>query len=607
VGTEVLYLAAVVALGFAAQWIASRLHLPAILLLLAFGIGLGHLLPVFAGEGPEIASELLFAGVSLAVAVILFEGGLSLQLGEVRETGGAVIGLVTVGIGVTLVLSALAARYVLGFPPAVAALCGAILVVSGPTVIMPLLRQIRPARKIGSIVKWEGIINDPIGAILAVLIFSAIVSGRSEEPLWIALVPGVGYLLIGIAVGLAVGGVFIQLLKRYWIPDHLQNLALLTGVFAALLAANRMAPESGLVAVTVFGMVLANVRVVPIKHIVEFKENLRVLLISCLFIVLGSRLTLDDLLQPGWAGVAFAAILIVVIRPAAVMLSTIGQKVTLRERLFLSWMHPRGIVAAAVSSVFALELSHHQAMDAEILEAADAMVAVTFLTIAVTVAVYGLTAGLLARWLGIAESKPQGVLFAGAGPLVRQIADVLRNEGFRTLLVDTNHQNTIETRMAGLDTSWANVCSEYARDELNLGGIGRFLAMTPNEEVNALAVDGFAEVFGRAEVYQLANGEKDGKGGGRLVPHRPGRTLFSPQASYMYLNARLAAGAVIKKTTLGEEFGYVEFRVMYGETAIVMFVINPSGRLQVCTADTSPEPVAGQTLISLVEEADEAG
>ncbi len=600
-----IYLTGVVALGLAAQWLAWRMRLPAILLLLGFGFLFGLIGREATDPELLIGSELLFPVVSLAVAVILFEGGLSLRVSELRQTGRAVLGLVTLGIAVTWILTSAAAVFCLGFEPAMATLLGAILVVSGPTVIMPLLRQVRPNRRIGSIVKWEGIVNDPIGAVLAVVVLSSIRAGGDST----LAVPGVllapvVFLAVGAALGLVAAMLAVWLLKNYWIPTYLQSTALLAAVLVTFTASNLLLPESGLVAVTLFGIVLANQKSVTIRRVVEFKENLRVLLISCLFIVLASRLKLDALLAIGPGGLVFLAVLLLVVRPVAVFLSTFNTDLRPAERLFLAWIHPRGIVAAAVSSVFALELAHQSDLPPALLANAEQLAAVTFLVIVGSVTVYGLSAGPLARRLGIAERDPQGVLFAGASPLVREIAGVLQQEGLAVLLVDTNQHAVARARMAGLPTCWANICSEYAREEIDVGGLGRLLAMTPNSEVNTLAAREFVELFDRAEVYHLPLGEAKPERPERLAPQRAGRVLFGSDATFGYMSGRLVSGAVVKKTGLSEEFDYNDFVNLYGESALVLFVIDESGKLIVRTTESTTEPRPGQTLITLVEPVD---
>jgi len=421
------------------------------------------------------------------------------------------------------------------------------------------------------------------------------------------------FLGVGTIIGLAAGLLFLLLLRHYLIPDWLHNTALLAGVVIALVGANYVRAESGLVAVTVFGIVMANQNRVEVKHMIEFKENLRVLLISCLFIVLASRLRWDDIVSLGWGGVLFLVVLIAVIRPLAVAVSTLGSKLTWRERVFLAWLHPRGIVAAAVSSIFALELAahaQHANLDPAMVAEIERIVPVTFLVICGTVAVYGLTAGPLARWLRVAEANPQGVLFAGASKPAREMALAIREEGISVIMVDTNANNIAAARMNGLSTSLANISSQYVLEELDFSGIGRLIAITPNDEVNALAAREFADFFGRAETYQLpthaidTSREQTGSPQ-RMSPHRTGRLLFHRDASYQRLAERFRAGAVVKKTHLTDEFTYADFRKHYGESTLLLFTLTEQGRLRINTVSDPLSPQPGQTVLALVDERDE--
>ncbi|MEM8865562.1 MAG: cation:proton antiporter [Planctomycetota bacterium] len=600
-----LYLAAVLALGTSAQWIAWRLQLPAIVLLLGFGVALGQL----AGPPDEYIGDALLPMVSLAVGVILFEGGLSLKFSEVQGTGGVVARLVTVGLLVTWIGGTLAARLLMGFSWPIATLLGALLTVSGPTVILPLLRQVRPDRRVGSIIKWEGIVNDPIGAVLAALVFEAVRHVATHD---VALAGAGGVLagetlrnlaftlVIGLTLGGATAALVIGLLSRYLVPDYLQNPVILGLVIVVFAVSNYLSEESGLITVTVLGLLLANQDRVTVKHVVEFKENLRVLLISVLFIVLSSRVPFgwQQLGEIGWGGLAFLAAIILVIRPIAAGLATVGSDLRKNERLLLCWIHPRGIVAAAVASLLALEFEG-TAMQAE----ADRMVLAAFLVIVGTVAVYGLSLSRVAKALGLAGENPQGVLFAGASPMIREIATSLKTEGFDTLLVDTNPQNISAARMAGLPVCYASIGSNFVHEETDLGDIGRLVAMTPNDEVNSLAATEFAEQFGTANVYQFASPPAHERHE-RVPSHRRGRTLFADGVTHDALQLRFSAGAVIKKTTLTEDFKMDDFRNLY-PSALLLFVIPEKGQLTICSSDHKIEPKAGKKLIALVD-ADEA-
>lgn len=591
-----LGLAAIVILGVLAQWLAWRFHIPAILLLLVFGILAG---PASGVLDPDaIFGRLLFPLVTISVAVILFEGGLSLRLDDLRTVGAVIRNLVTVGVGVTWVLAAVAAHFAAGVDIPQAVLLGAILVVSGPTVIIPLLRNIKPVGRIGAIARWEGIINDPIGAVLAVLVFEALLMRGAEG--WTMALRGIfNAALFGGLIGLAGAAIIVVLLRRYLIPDYLHNAAALMIVVAAYVSSSAIQPESGLIAVTFMGIILANQRYVSVRNITEFKESLRVLIISSLFLILIARLSLEQLSLlnvPNWI---FVGLLIVVIRPAAVILSTLGSGIKRAERLFLIWMAPRGIVAAAVVSVFVLRLGEAGFTGTE------QLLSLTFLTIMGTVFFYGLTAPFMARRLKIASSDPQGVLFAGAQIWARQIAAALKEEGFQVALVDSNRDNIAAARNEGFKTYYDNVLSEELLYRIELDGIGRLMAMIPNDEVNSLAALHFLDAFGSSEVYQLPPSTAS-KVESKAPPprHLQGRYLFDRKSTYDYLESRFRSGAVVKRNSMTEEFDFERYKSKYGESAMPLFVITESKQLKIWTADDPREPEQGEKLISIVDETD---
>ena len=537
--------------------------------------------------------------ISLSVAVILFEGGLSLSIAEFSEIGSVVRNLITVGILATLLIGAGAAHLILKLDFPLAMLLGALLVVTGPTVIVPLLRHVRPVGQVSSIAKWEGIMNDPIGAMLSVLVFEAILAVGFRKATTLALTGFFKTVLLGGAIGVLGAIVMILLLKRYWIPDFLQNAVTLMMVASAFSVSNLLQMESGLLAVTVMGVVMANQKHATVKHIIEFKENLRILLIPSLFILLAARLQVSDLAQINFGSLAFLGVLMLIARPASVALSTLRSDLNWRERLFLSWLAPRGIVAAAVSSIFALRLVETGYPQAE------RLVPLTFLVIIGTVAIYGLTASPVARWLQVSHPNPQGVLIVGAHSWARDIASALQEEGYQVLLVDTDRTNISTARMAGLPTFYASILSEYVMDEIELGGIGRLIALTSNDEVNSLATLHFVDIFGRQEVYQFPPESEESERQEAVSQHLRGRTLFGKGIAYTYLCDRCASGAVIKTTSLTDEFDYGDFQAFYIEAVIPLFLIDPAGNLMVFATDNPLTPQPGQTLISLVDPVEE--
>jgi len=596
--TILISLAVIIVLGVLAQYLAWRFRLPTILLLLIFGILAG---PVTGWiDSDKIFGPILFPFVSLAVAVILFEGGLSLRLGEIRGRGGVLWSLVTVGVIVGWLISAGAGYWLLQLPLDMAVLLGAILVVTGPTVIIPLLRHVRPERRIGSLIKWEGIIIDPIGALLAVLVYEFIISAPGDQLITSAIINLIKTVLFGSLLGLTGALVIIKALKRYLLPELLQNSVVLMIVLAGFVSSNLIQNESGLFTVTVMGIILANQKTISIERIVHFKEDLRVLLISILFIVLSARLPGNYLQLVNLRSLGFLGCLIFLARPAAVALSTVGAPISWRERLFLAGMAPRGIVAAAVSSIFALRLMEKNYSGAE-----DLM-GLTFLVIIGTVTFYGISAYPLARVLSISQPHPQGCLILGAHERARKIARALQQENISVLLVDTNYSAVKASRMEGIPTLYGSVFSPRIMEEAETSAMGRFLALTSNVEVNALAAVHFKKVFGGKEVYQLP-GEPTSSGKEDPTPAElRGRFLFGDQMNYSYLYRRFQNGAIVKRTNLTEEFTFESLKSQYGESVVPLFLIDEDKQLQILTTDMELDPQPGCILISLVDPITEA-
>ena len=590
-------LAAIVLLGVGAQWAAWRLKLPAILILLLVGFLAGPV-PDWFGyqrliDPDNLFHDLLLPIVSMSVAVILFEGGLSLELRDITSAGHVIRNLVTVGACVTWAVGAVAAKFVVGLSWPLSILLGEILVVTGPTVIGPLLRYVKPTGRTGPILKWEGIVIDPIGAMLAVLVFEALPNENLQDMTSVVLMGSLKTILIGGAIGLA--GAFITMLslERFWLPDFLHNPGILMLVLAAFAFSNELQPESGLFAVTAMGIALANQRRVTVTHVVEFKENLTVLLVSSLFVILASRLSVEQIRAAGLRGAGFTLVMVLVARPLSVLVSTVGSDLNWRERAFLSWMAPRGIVAAAVASVFALRLLKAG------YEGADLLVPVAFSTIIGTVSIYGLTAGWLARRLGLSFPNT-GFLIAGANPLARAIGSALRSERQGLLLVDSNNEMVRAARLAGLPVVLASVLSRYIQERIDLSGIGRLMALTPNEEANSLAAVQFTRLFGRDQIYQLANDVHENGRKQKVDPHLSGRILFGSSMTFQHLESLLDGGATVKRTPITAEFTYAHFRELYGDNAIPLFLVDETGQVSPVTTDVSLDPKAGQALISLV-------
>ncbi|HEX9652902.1 MAG TPA: cation:proton antiporter [bacterium] len=585
-------LASIVLLGVGSQWLAWRLKLPSILFLLTFGFIAGPLTGFLHPD--ELLGHLLQPLVSVSVAIILFEGGMSLPIKELREIGQVVRNLITLGVLVTWVLVTAMAYWLLQLDFHISLLLGAILVVTGPTVIGPLLRHVRPVGRVANILKWEGITIDPVGALLAVLVFEAIIAGEFQKASVVVIFGILKTIVAGVAAGVLSAKLLIVLIKRYWVPDFLHEEITLTLMIGAFVFSNHFQGESGLFAVTLMGMVLANQKTVNVRHIVEFKENLRVLIISSLFILLAARLQLSDLNFINSRSLIFLTSLVLIVRPASVMISSWRANLSWKERAFISWMAPRGIVAAAISSIFALRLSQVGFPQTEHL------VPLTFMVIIGTVTIYGLTALPLARWLGLAQSNPQGLLIVGAHLWARDLARAVQQEGYKVWLVDSNPSNAYAARMEHLSCFGGDVFSEKMLDQIDLDGIGRLLALTSNDEANSLAALHFRETFGRHEVYQLSPDNPDKEGDSSSSHHLRGRYLFGKKLSHRRITDLYSKGAVIKTTKLTKEFDYEDFQKHYHGGAIPLIVIDHGSRLVVISANDRATPGPGISIIALI-------
>ena len=610
--SPLVYLTLVLTLGVIAQWLAWRFKMPSILLLLAFGFGLGHWTGVriddylAAGEGH---SSPLLSAVGLFVAIILFEGGLTLKFRELRVSGLPVLRLCTVAVLISFGLTTVFMWKALGYDLRLSALVGAILTVTGPTVIAPLLRHVNPTRKIASIIKWEGIVVDPIGAILAVLVFKAALASDADAAWTVAGIAIAKVLAVGVVGGFALGKIIEVLLRRHWIPDYLQPVFLLAVVAAAFTLSNFIEKEAGLVTVTVLGIALANQRSVSVRHILEFKENLRTLIISSLFIVLSGRLTLDDLSGVLAKGSILLAFIILIARPLSVYGSLLfSDRTSGAERTFLAFLAPRGIVAAAVASIFALEFEtaavtgQHFGDQAEVIaRQATELSALIFLIIIGTVAIYGLGAAPLARRLGLSSRNPTGILFAGADPWARLAAKALHDDGHQVMLLDTNYANISAAKLLGLEAHRANILSEFAEEELDFNGLGSLVAATPNDEVNSLATQRFIHQFGRAGVWQIAPADLDSHEHTSAASDVRSQICFTGAPGHPALQDLAAGDSVVKKTQVTEVFTFEDFVETYRESSWIILFLSSTGRgLRPAPADLETVP-AGTTLYYLID------
>lgn len=584
------------------QWFAWWIKLPAIVFLLIAGIILG---PLTGWLDPEsLFGDLLFPVVSLSVAIILFEGSLTLRFHEIRDLQKVVRNMLTIGVLITWFCISIATHFLLDFSWSLSMLFGAIMVVTGPTVITPMLRTVRPNANIASILRWEGIAIDPIGAILAVLVFEFILSGISTGH---ASITHTLYIFgqaifFGVASGAIFGYLFGLILRHHFLPEYLHNVATLTLVFAVFTLSNIISEESGLLAVTVMGVWLANMKGFSMKDILDFKESLSVLLISGLFILLAARLDFSQFTALGLGAIWLFLVMQFLVRPIKVFLSTIGSGLIWQEKALISWIGPRGIVAAAVSALFAIRLQDIGVKDA------DLLVPLAFTIIIGTVFLQGSTAKILANKLGVAEPDDKGFLIVGANKLARMLAKILNENGYRTRLTDTSWTNVKTARMEGFDTYFGNAVSGHADRHLDLVGLGQSLALTPQKELNALAGLRYRTEFGAHHIFCLSTeGDSENEDSqSRTGINHQAQILFGNSITYAKLASLISKGATIKQTGLTENFDYQAYLKQYGNRAIPLFTIDDKNNLRFFTSNEIPQPTEDWAVISLIQESDDA-
>jgi NhaP-type Na+/H+ or K+/H+ antiporter len=584
-------IAAILGLGVAAQWTAWRFQVPSIVLLAVAGLLAG---PVTGLIDPLADfGRLLGPMVAVAVAVILFEGGMGLQFALIKDAAPTIRRLILFGGPVAWVLNAAAAYWVAGLSPPVAILFGGILVVTGPTVIAPLLRQARLQQRPAAVLQWEGIINDPIGALYAVLTYEFVVHWGDHGDMAAALPALVGGVAAAGALGAASGWGLAWAFRRGHVPEFLKAPVLLGGIIAVFAAANAVYDESGLVAVTAMGLVIGNSRIASLDELRRFKENVAVVLISVLFVVLAAQLSWDDVLALEPRHAAFVVVLLLVARPASVVLATLGGRLPWRERLLVAWIAPRGIVAVAISGLFAGKLAALGHAEGALL------VPLAFAIVFTTVAAHGFSMKPLAQALGLVSSREPGILVVGASPWAQALAETLTELKVPVIIADTDWHRLGPARRAGLATYYGEILSEVLDNHLELNAYGYLIAATDNDAYNALVCTDLGPEVGRQNVFQT--GRHEGHGDPLQRSHTlAGRSLTRAGADFDLLQGRLAAGWHFQKTTLRDDYGLDAYRAERPEETEILLVRKADGRIVFTGGDLRNHADSGDTLVAMV-------
>ncbi|CAN5843568.1 sodium:proton antiporter [soil metagenome] len=580
--------------GLASQWVAWRLKLPAIVVLIGSGLLLGPVTGVIDLGVPQAELADL---IGLGVAIILFEGGMALRLGEFRRVGHGIGRLTVLAPGLSWLFGSLAAHYVAGLSWPVSLVLGAVLVVTGPTVILPLIRQARMNKDSASLLKWEGIVNDPIGVLMAVLTFQYFtVTGGGAMATMVSLASA---LAAGAVFGGAGGWLTGRLFGRGSVPEHLKPPILMVLVLVVYWASNLVQHEAGLLSVTVMGLVIGNMKLVERESLRHFKENLTVVLLSVLFIVIPSQITMDQIALLDWRAALFVLVTLVVVRPLAIAFATIGAPMRKEDRLLLAWIAPRGIVAAATAGIFGPALVTAGYADA------DRLLPIVFLIIIVTVVAHGLTIGSFTRRLDLAARNAHGVLVVGASRWTSAFAQVLTRLEVGVLVADGAYGRLRPLRMAGIAVYYGEILSEHAEHELETQHLGQLLCATDNDFYNALVCKSWGHEFGYHRAFQLATHQERDPEARRMTVQQRGRIAFDPSADYETLDARLRDGWTIRTTKLreGNDLGEVERRLgTRGSDWFLLGGTMPSGEFRLHSIERPIKPVAGWTLLYFAPE-----
>lgn len=511
-----LELAGIIILGIFAQWFAWRLKIPAILPLILIGLFVGpfaaefltddktkYIEPIWNGTYGLFPGEGLYYFVSLAISIILFEGGLTLKRDEIKNVGPVITKLITLGSAVTFFGAGVLAHFIFDLGWELSFLFSGLIIVTGPTVITPILRNIPLKKDISAVLKWEGILIDPIGALVAVLVFEFISVGGGSGFTKTALIEFGKILLLGTSFGLVFAHALTLVINRKWVPYYLLNVVSLSTVLLVFVISEMFAHESGLLAVVVMGMVLGNGKLKNLNELLYFKESLSVLLISILFILLAANIDMEDLmLLYNWKTPVLFLIVVFVIRPLAVFLSTYKSNLNFNEKLFISWVGPRGIVAAGIASLFGGKLLK------EGVEGAEYITPMVFMIVLGTVLLNATTARLFAKTVGVFLKDSDGILFVGASKSSRLIAKYLQDFGKRVVLIDANKLFIEQSNNEGLEAYEANVYDDDLTNNIELNDVGYLIAMTGSDAVNNYVLKNLSEAFGDHGSYRLVSSDE---------------------------------------------------------------------------------------------------
>jgi NhaP-type Na+/H+ or K+/H+ antiporter len=584
-----LELAGIIILGILAQWVAWRFKIPAILPLILIGLlvgpiaaeflsqdGLKWIQPIYKDGKGLFPGEGLFYFVSLAISIILFEGGLTLKVKEIKNVGHVITRLITLGSLVTFLGAAVASHYIFGLNWQISFLFSGLIIVTGPTVITPILRNIPLKKDVSAVLKWEGILIDPIGALVAVLVFEFISVEGGGEFTKTAFIEFGKIVLFGSTFGFTFAHALNFSINRKWIPHYLLNVFALASVLGVFVLSDTFAHESGLLAVVVMGMVLGNSNSSYLKELLYFKESLSILLISILFILLAANINIEDLLLIyNWKTAVLFIIVVFVIRPLGVFLSANKSRLKFNEKLFISWVGPRGIVAAGIASLFGSKLVKSG------VEGAEYITPLVFMIVLGTVILNATTARFFAKIVGVFLKKSEGILIVGASKVSRLIASYLEKNGRHVVLIDSNPINIEKTKKLGLEALNTNIYSETLTDNIELNDIGYLMALTGSADINKYAINKFSKHFGENGAFRLVSEEEMND-----ATNNPKEGLFSHTDDFELLTRTAKKYPAIHEIDINDDASFEKLIkiTIHDKDIIPLFVKGTDGELEIISS-----------------------
>ncbi|MFS0575955.1 sodium:proton antiporter [Sporosarcina sp. 179-K 3D1 HS] len=578
----------IILLGMLSQWIAWKYRMPAIVIMSVAGLLVG---PILGLIDPQESMGSLFGPIiSFAVAIILFEGSLNLDFREIREFSKPVARIVTVGAFIAWIAGSLAAHYLAGLSWAVAFIIGGLFIVTGPTVILPLLRQAKLKPRPAAILKWEGIVVDPFGALLAVFAFECIKFLNSEVTLK-ALLLFFAASLFAVLLGWGGARVIGNAFERGSIPEFLKAPILFVVVIFTFVLSDEIMHGTGLLTVTAMGMTMANMRLTTLHDVRHFKENISVLLISGIFVMLTASLdprVLIEIFNPNI--ILYVLAMLFIVRPLSIWISTIGTDLNNREKHLIGWIAPRGIVALTVSGYFATILLESGYQDAELLTA------LTFALVFSTVVLHGFSIGFLAKRLNLTTTDESGVLLVSGTRFATELAVSIKETGNAVMLVDQSWAGLSHARKRGLASHVGDILSEQIEYHLDLTPYRYMLAMTKVDTYNAHICTDFAPDLGREHLFQTAfHVGKDVES----FHITGGQTLFTPAISIYDLEERMDSGHVIRKTLITKQYSYTQYLRERDDTSILLYIHRADGSIGFYSPDIELQAFAGDAVIAL--------